>query len=269
MDAHLQMVLAAVGLYRGGIDGIIGPKSMAAIAAAEDRFAENYGGDPDQWNLSRRKTGALQACLIARDFDSGPVDGYLGHLTRDALSGFLYRQTHGVNEAVRRETVAKPPKPAKLPRQSEVGTFYGVPGAGIEKQLTTLKLPFSFRIDWNLKQRTNRVTVHRKCAQSLEIALIAVRDHYGLEDMRALGIDRYAGAYNHRKMRGGSRWSMHAYGCAIDFFAQPNGLRTRAPQALFSQPEYKSFLDIMEQHGWLNGGRLWGADFMHFQSARM
>lgn len=83
------------------------------------------------------------------------------------------------------------------------------------------------------------------------------------------GIDRYAGAYTHRKMRGGSKWSMHAFGCAIDFYAEPNGLRTRCPQALFCGTDYKDFLDIMEAHEWLPAIRLWGADAMHFQRARI
>jgi hypothetical protein len=86
---------------------------------------------------------------------------------------------------------------------------------------------------------------------------------------RGTGIDRYAGAYTHRKMRGGSNWSMHAFGCAIDFYAEPNGLRTRCPQDLFCGSDYKDFLDIMEAHEWLPAIRLWGADAMHFQRARI
>jgi len=70
-------------------------------------------------------------------------------------------------------------------------------------------------------------------------------------------------------MRGGSKWSMHAYGCAIDFYAAPNGLRTRCPKALFCGDEYKPFLDIMQSFDWLPAIRLWGADAMHFQVARI
>jgi len=82
-------------------------------------------------------------------------------------------------------------------------------------------------------------------------------------------VDRFAGSYNPRKMRGGSQYSMHAYGCALDFYAAPNGLRMRCPDALFCGPQYKPFLDIMEKHGLLPAIRLWGADAMHFQMARL
>ena len=59
------------------------------------------------------------------------------------------------------------------------------------------------------------------------------------------------------------------YGCAIDWFAAPNGLRTRCPKALFCGPDYKDFLDIMEANEWLPAIRLWGADAMHFQRAKL
>jgi len=111
--------------------------------------------------------------------------------------------------------------------------------------------------------------VHEAVADRLLGALLAVRAEYGPEGMRELGLDRYAGAYNKRRMRGGSKWSMHAYGCAIDFYAAPNGLRTRCPKALFCGDEYKPFLDIMQSFDWLPAIRLWGADAMHFQVARI
>jgi hypothetical protein len=156
-----------------------------------------------------------------------------------------------------------------IPRQREVRTFYGRPGPEIEAQLMYADLPFALRLDWELGQSVRRLRLHKKCAPAAVTALTAVRDHYGMAKMSELGIDRYAGGYNHRKMRGGKSWSMHAYGCAMDFYAAPNGLRTKCPDALFCKPEYKPFLDIMESHGWLPAIRLWGSDAMHFQMAKL
>ena len=181
-------------------------------------------------------------------------------------------QPHNIAEPLRaatRETLPTAPSRSGIPSQSEVESVYGKPGAAIERQLVLLQFPFKFRLDFNLRQRTNKVRVHKLGAPQLEKALIEVFNHYGEARWRELGLDRYAGAYNHRKMRGGNKWSMHAYGCAIDFYAEPNGLRTRCPHALFCGAEYQPFLDIMEANEWLPALRLWGADGMHFQRATL
>jgi hypothetical protein len=159
--------------------------------------------------------------------------------------------------------------PKTLPRQSEVGTFYGKPGPMIEAQLAMFDLPMALRLDWDLAKTTKRVRLHRKCGPAFVAAIGAVRTQYGEAEMKKLGIDRFAGGYAHRQMRGGTSWSMHAYGCAVDFYAGPNGLKVRCPDALFCGAVYKPFLDIMEAHGWLPAIRLWGADAMHFQMARL
>jgi hypothetical protein len=156
-----------------------------------------------------------------------------------------------------------------IPKQSEVGTFYGKPGPEIQSRLAMVALPFPLRLDWDLAKTTKRVQLHQKCGAAFVAALTELQAVYGLARLQALGIDRFAGGYAHRQMRGGTSWSMHAYGCAVDFYAAPNGLQVRCPDALFCKPEYKDFLDIMERHGWLPAGRLWGADFMHFQMARL
>jgi hypothetical protein len=93
--------------------------------------------------------------------------------------------------------------------------------------------------------------------------------HYGYPKIQELGLNRFAGSYNHRKMRGGSSWSMHAYGCAIDFYAEPNGLRTRCPDALFCGQDYIAWFDIWESVGWTSLGRAIGRDWMHIQAASM
>ena len=268
-NRHIQMVLAAGNYYDGGIDGAIGTKTMKAIAAVEAKHAAAYTFDPNTTFRKRRLTAAVQAVLAELDHDPGAVDGWDGVFTQEALNAFLFKQVNGAPEEIKRTPLPAAPGSTEVPRQADVGTYYGRPGADIESKLVTIQLPFKLRIDWNLRQRTNKIRVHNRASAQLEKALIEVRAHYGEEKMSALGIDRYAGAYNKRRMRGGSKWSMHAYGCAIDFYAQPNGLRTRCPDALFCGDEYQPFLDIMEANEWLPAVRLWGADAMHFQRARL
>ncbi|MEM8555792.1 MAG: M15 family metallopeptidase [Pseudomonadota bacterium] len=270
MEARdIQMVLSAAGYYSGGIDGDIGKKSWNAITTVEQKHKKLYTFNPTKVPKKRRPVGATQACLHKLGFNPGKVDGHTGVNTSEALNAFLFKKVNGKAEIIKRKAIAKAPAPAEIPRQKDVEAVYGTPGDDIKKKLVTFKLPFKLRLDFALDKTTSRMTVHRDCADQLKKAMIEVHDHYGMKRMKDLGIDRYAGGYNHRTMRGGRKFSMHAYGCAVDFFAAPNGLRVRAPDALFSKPEYKDFLDIMEKNEWLPAIRLWGADAMHFQRARL
>ncbi|MEL6618140.1 MAG: M15 family peptidase [Pseudomonadota bacterium] len=266
---HIQMLMAATNDYTGGIDGVLGARSQAAFAAIEARHAAAYTFDPTTTTDARRRVAVAQACLNQLGFDAGAVDGWNGLNTTEALNAFLFRTTNGQDEVIPRVPNANFAPSGSIPTQAQVQSVYGKPGDQIKSRLKRIELPFKLRIDWNLRQRTNKITVHRDCADGLKAALVAVRNHYGADAMHRLGIDRYAGAYNHRKMRGGNKWSMHAYGCAIDFYAQPNGLRMACPEALFCGAQYKPFLDIMEDHEWLPALRLWGKDAMHFQRARL
>lgn len=268
----VQKLLATTGYYKSGIDGDLGPKAKQAIEIIERTQSKQYSKDPKKWGWKRRGFAAAQAILNAYKFEAGSVDGLIGHNTKEAYSAWTYKAIHKKREQVPRPQLKDYTPKNDIPRQRDCVKYYGTPGKNsgtVRKQIVTITLPFKLRIDYNLNQSTNRISVHKKAAPSLKAALIEVHKHYGLAKMKKLGIDRYAGAYNPRKMRGGSRWSMHAYGCAIDFYAAPNGLRASCPKALFCGPEYKAFLDIMEKHGWLPAVRLWGKDAMHFQRARM
>ena len=262
--SDVQRLLAAAGVYSGGIDNDAGPKTLAGV----DRVLGSVGSG---WSKKRRLIGAAQKVLNDAGFSAGKVDGYSGHNTENAFSQWQYFKAHGKREVVKRKSIGKSleKSASKLPTQSQVSSFYGRPGTEIKSRLSTVSLPFSLRLDYNLRQKVKRVTLHEKCAPSFVSAMIDVRDFYGAADMKELGLDRYAGGYNHRNMRGGKSWSMHAYGCAVDFFAQPNGLRMTCPRALFCGDDYKAFLNIMESHDWLPAVRLWGKDAMHFQQARL
>jgi len=260
--ADLQSLLKGARLYSGAIDGIDGVKTKAGVVAA-------LGGGARDWPPPRQQIGAAQTILNDMGFEAGKVDGLWGHNTANAMDAWRHKALTGRRLSVPRRAKKTYAPPGNIPKQSQVASFYGRPGAEIKARLLTREIPFPMRLDWALSQTVTRVSLHRLVVDHYVHALEEIRDHYGLDTLRGLGIDRYAGGYNHRKMRGGSKWSMHAYGCAVDIYAAPNGLRTRCPEALFCRPEYKPFLDIMERHGMLPAVRLWGADAMHFQRARM
>lgn len=265
---YVQMVMAATGYHKDGIDGIIGPQSMKSVARIEEDLKADYAFNPEKSSQKRRLVAATQACLKKLGYDPGVVDGYEGPDTTEGMNAFLYKAVHGKEEVVERKPIpaGTGANNGNIPKQSECEAVYGKPGPAIERQLVLIEFPFHFYYG---RSKVRRMRVHKLAAQQLKKALIEVHDHYGEPKWRELGLDDYAGTYNHRSMRGGTKWSMHAYGCAIDLHPAGNGLRTRCPQALFCKPEYKDFLDIMEANEWLPALRLWGADGMHFQRARM
>lgn len=263
---HIQMLLASAGYYKGAIDGDLGPLSRAAALTIE----AHAGVHRVAWPWPRRMIAAAQAVLDAQGHEPGLIDGFWGHNTQEALTSWLSVQAGTVATVVRQPFLTAP-APSILPRQVDMDRFYGTPGQGgtVARNLVTVEVPVTMRLDYALDTKVTRVTLHKLCAPSFIAALSAVIEHYGEAEWRRLGLDRYAGGYNPRRMRGGTSWSTHAYGCAVDFYASPNALRTRCPQALFCGADYQPFLDIMQAHNLLPALRLWGADAMHFQMARL
>lgn len=266
--SDLQRMLAAAGYYHGAIDGHLGEKSLAAIDGIVAANVSECSSDPTRWSAKRRMIGAGQLALRGAGFNPGVVDGYAGNRTTGALMLWNHVQSYGRELELDRTPVLAVPS-TDFPRQVGCNAFYGEPGGAIESQLVRVELPFTMRIDWNLSQKVSSVRLHRKCAATALVAMRTILEHYGEDELRRLGLDRNAGTYDHRKMRGGSSWSMHAYGCAWDFYAAPNGLTTRCPQALFCRSEYRAFFDIWEAQGWISFGRVIGRDWMHVQAARL
>lgn len=273
MDAKsIQRLLAASGYYKGGIDGVLGDKSYAAIRNVLSRHEKLCTSDPSKWSKKRQAIGAAQIILKFAGYEPGAIDGYAGVNTEEALRAWDYFRLHQKKEVIDRTPIPsyKPTANATTnwPKQKDCPKFYGQPGtSALTSQLRSYTLPLAMRIDWNLSQKTTKVQLHEKCGDSAMRVMEQVVRHYGEAQWRKLGLDRNAGTYNSRKMRGGTSWSMHAYGCAWDFYAAPNGLRVPAPQALFSGEAYKPFFDIWESEGWTSLGRAINRDWMHVQAA--
>jgi hypothetical protein len=110
--------------------------------------------------------------------------------------------------------------------------------------------------------------VHEKEKSTIEKCYIDINKAYGLEKIYELGLNTCSGTYCPRNIRGGNTYSMHSWGTAIDILAGLNGLKTKAPKAQFSKPEYKKFLEIMESNGWYSLGKRYDFDYMHFQTTK-
>jgi hypothetical protein len=86
-------------------------------------------------------------------------------------------------------------------------------------------------------------------------------------DISKLNLDLFGGCVNVRRMRGGSAWSIHSWGAAIDVDPDNNQLKWGKDKAEFAKKEYNAFWDIVEDEGWVSLGRVKNYDWMHYQAA--
>lgn len=141
---------------------------------------------------------------------------------------------------------------------------YGTPNVEGD-YLTTVVLPFPLRIAWDTDTTTTKLRCHKMVADKFLAVFTELLSVYGLPKIKELGIDLYGGCFNFRKMRGGSEWSKHAFGIAIDLDPARNTLKETSKTARFARPEYKQMIDIFYKHGFISLGREKNYDWMHFE----
>lgn len=142
---------------------------------------------------------------------------------------------------------------------------YGVPSETGASYLVTINLPYPMRLAWDKKTKVNRISCHRLVANNFLNVFNELLSTYGYDKLVELGIDIYGGCFNFRKMRGGTDWSRHSWGVAIDLSPELNGLKTSWTKSQFSKPEYKQMIDIFYKHGFISLGKEKGYDAMHFE----
>lgn len=145
------------------------------------------------------------------------------------------------------------------PVQSKVEQFYG-PVSAIQKQLVTIKCPWKLTFDG---KPVAGIPIHKKCAASLQRILNAIWLRLGQSqaEIDRIGMSKFSGSYNPRKIAGTSRWSMHAYGCGVDFDSANNWLGDTTPAM------DRRVVEEFEREGWEWGGHWGRPDGMHFQAA--
>jgi hypothetical protein len=144
---------------------------------------------------------------------------------------------------------------------------YGKPNETGKGYLVTIPLPYPMRLSWDLKVKVLKITCHRLVADKLTAIFKDLLSHYGYDEIVRLGIDLYGGCFNYRAMRGGSEWSRHSWGIAIDLDPVRNQLHETKRTARFARTEYKPMIDIFYKHGFVSLGREKNYDWMHFEIA--
>ncbi|MDD1538628.1 M15 family metallopeptidase [Riemerella anatipestifer] len=142
---------------------------------------------------------------------------------------------------------------------------FGTPQQDGRGYLTTIDLPYPMRLAWDRNIVVRKMTCHKDIAIPLKEVFKDLLNHYGYNRIKELGIDLFGGCFNYRAMRGGTSWSVHAWGLAIDLDPARNKLRETAKTARFARPEYKPMIDIFYKHGFINLGVERNYDWMHFQ----
>lgn len=150
--------------------------------------------------------------------------------------------------------------PWPSPDQSSLRAFYGEPGD--ESNLVTIEFPYPMTYDGKPVTRTR---CHRKVAASLLRVLTAIRWIIGKHPDTKDEAEDFGGVFNFRLKRGGSSFSLHAWGAAIDLDADDNSFRASWPMQ--SDMPFE-IIEEFAREGWVSGGAFWGFDAMHFQATK-
>jgi hypothetical protein len=212
-------------------------------------------------------TAFLQLEGADAGIEAGAIDGLWGHVTIDTVDALIHLDTYGKLPEPWREEQVIGVRDHIWPAQTEAKliAFYGNVGTN----QTTITVPYPHLIAWERQKRVTKITCHKKVAASLQQVLENVRAHYGVDGIHDLGLDLYGGCLNVRRMRGGTAWSMHAWGIALDYDPEKNQLKWGRDRATFAKPAYEAWWRIWEAEGWCSLGRRKNFDWMHVQAARI
>jgi hypothetical protein len=147
------------------------------------------------------------------------------------------------------------PNPWPFQDENSLNEFYG--RAGDENKLVNLSVD-GLGVAYN-----NRPVRTIRCHHRVAVSLYEVRADLSVSFPHILA--QFAGCYNNRAVRGGTKPSLHARGAAIDFAPAYNGNTTRWPQDAMMPLEVMEFFSY---RGWLSAGAFWSRDAMHFQATR-
>lgn len=254
-----QMFYKARGIEVGEIDGYVGPQTKYAREVYAEKAKGN--GKVDSWRDDPKVEARPWWEKIGSWVSPTPVPLESGASAAPA-SPTPQTSPSAIGAS---HTPNKNYHPEDFPKQGGVSAFYGEVG----KNQVTCKLPFPMVIAWNTKQTVHSYSCHKLVKEPMEALWNKVLEEYGLEEIKKLRLNYFGGCLNVRKMRGGSAWSMHAWGIAVDIDPERNALNMNHKQATMAKPEYDKFWEIVYDHGAISLGKERDYDWMHFQWARL
>lgn len=231
---------------------------MTTLEIQRRLAALGHDPGPQDGKKGKRTTSAIKAFQVANGL---AADGIAGLLTKAAL--FPDTLPEGRDEGA--PLTSPSPVSGPWPHQKDCMAFYGSVGM----RQTRLKLPFPMRLAWDKGVVVSSISVHEKVHDSAARVFARVADAYDEVARKKLGIDLFGGSLNVRKMRGGSSYSIHSWGAAIDFDPERNQLKWGRDKARLAKPDAELFWKLWEEEGWTSLGRARNFDWMHAQAARL
>ncbi|WP_018182499.1 peptidoglycan-binding protein [Kaistia granuli] len=225
----------------------------------------------------------IQKRLKELGFDPGELDGKSGSKTVKAIKAFQIANGLSADGRVGPNTsaalfpddanetedavapVAEPSAAEAWPKQVDCMRHYG--GVGLFQ--TRLALPYPMRLAWDKGVVVRSISVHEKVHDSAARAFAKIASRYNEAQRKDMGLDLFGGSLNVRKMRGGSGYSMHSWGIAIDFDPDRNQLKWDKERSRLARPDAADFWSFWEEEGWVSLGRSRNFDWMHVQAARL
>lgn len=273
VEVAIQYFLKTQHDFDGLTDGKMNTDTFDAIAY----HLNEKGVSTKGWSRVRLKIAGEQ--LVYKDMKvySGKIDGLDGPNTQYAREAFAAKMTLDHRDAADKAAEVNVIKPIPVktsgkvtpvrewPKQSECSSFYGKVGTNQD----TAIMPYEMRLAWEQKSKVTKFSCHKLVKAPIERIFQRTLDHYGYEKIKELNLHLWGGCLNVRKMRGGSNWSMHSWGIAVDMDPDNNQLKWGRDRATFAKPIYNKYWEFVYDEGAISLGKERNMDFMHFQFARL
>lgn len=175
------------------------------------------------------------------------VDGFWGPVSQKVCRAYLRAMMPEIH-------------PWPKATQAAIQKFYGKPGD--ESALVSIQFPFPKFYDGKLVKSTR---VHEKCAESLLRVQRKIGQSYGKQRGIMEEAEDYGGCFNYRLKRGGTTYSLHAYGAAVDEDADDNTFQDTWPIKADMPLE---IIELYAEEGWKSAGAWWGYDAMHEEATQ-
>ncbi len=143
---------------------------------------------------------------------------------------------------------------------------FGSPSGNGYPYLTPIQLPFPMEISWKKGVYINSFLCNYLIKEKLTTVLESILKEYGPSKIVELGINIYGGCFNYRKIGNTDKWSMHAWGLAIDLDPERNSYNQTSATAQFAKKEYGKMIDIFYDNGFISLGKEMDYDEMHFEA---